>query len=481
MAKSPGISPEKQLASPIKSSQTEIVFKKPETLPKRRRKQTILDEETYIEKMGKIIQRDFFPDLEKLKAQNDYLDALEKNDMTRLREIHMKYSGRRPPTERIPSPATFETPANIHSSQNTETDPPVQDQQQENQDKESSDPKLSLDQFLNVHTSQDNESFKELMIEADKKHQEKYSYLYKEENKSNDEQRMLLALPSVEQQCELSEKKFIVDTWGYKNKNYIMFVPDGVELTDEEKIEMSKKKQEIVHSNTRLRENPFNEVQSKETINELAKSQAKVLDGKIGVDGKELIPPDTPKINGFKLVRSPSPYPGVAQSPLMTWGEIEGTPFRLDGSDTPIPKTPGPAFKIAEPAKREKIALALAEKVGEKHREDKRKAMDVARRQFATPSPKPNTPFSDRLALMSPAARRLATSRLKLGSSEFGSPLTSPSPLGRSITPRRVTPVSIRRAVTPKINLGKKRVDDNLTDDLLKINVPKRNRAADFF
>lgn len=25
--------------------------------------------------------------------------------------------------------------------------------------------------------------------------------------------------------------------------------------------------------------------------------------------------------------------PGVGESPLMTWGEIEGTPFRLDAGD----------------------------------------------------------------------------------------------------------------------------------------------------
>lgn len=31
----------------------------------------------------------------------------------------------------------------------------------------------------------------------------------------------------------------------------------------------------------------------------------------------------------------------------MTWGEIEDTPFRLDGSDTPlIERSSGPAFKV---------------------------------------------------------------------------------------------------------------------------------------
>lgn len=81
----------------------------------------------------------------------------------------------------------------------------------------------------------------------------------------------------------------------------------------------------------------------------------------------------------------------------------------------------------------------------------------------------------DRLATMSPAARRLATAHLKLGSPAPGS--ISPSP-----SPRRKTPGTPLRQTTPKLNLGiKKATADNLTDDLLKINVPKRNKAADFF
>lgn len=40
---------------------------------------------------------------------------------------------------------------------------------------------------------------------------------------------------------------------------------------------------------------------------------------------------------------------GVADSPLMTWGEIESTPFRLDGSDTPyVERNHGPSFKVRE-------------------------------------------------------------------------------------------------------------------------------------
>lgn len=49
--------------------------------------------------IARIIQRDFFPDLEKLKAQNEYLEATENKDYHRLRELTRKYSGSRPPTE----------------------------------------------------------------------------------------------------------------------------------------------------------------------------------------------------------------------------------------------------------------------------------------------------------------------------------------------------------------------------------------------
>lgn len=46
--------------------------------------------------LGKIIQKDFFPDLERLKAQNDYLDAVERNDFIRIKQLQVKFCGRTP-------------------------------------------------------------------------------------------------------------------------------------------------------------------------------------------------------------------------------------------------------------------------------------------------------------------------------------------------------------------------------------------------
>lgn len=68
-------------------------------------------------------------------------------------------------------------------------------------------------------------------------------------------------------------------------------------------------------------------------------------------------------------------HAGVDASPLMTWGSIEGTPFRLDGGDTPITATPGPTFKMPEPKKRDQLGLALADKVNRKHRQKRRDAL----------------------------------------------------------------------------------------------------------
>ncbi|GLH03954.1 Splicing factor ESS-2 homolog [Gryllus bimaculatus] len=497
------------------------IFKKP-ALPVKKAKQkeerpkNVLDEDKYLEEMGMIIQRDFFPDLEKLKAQNAYLEALEKNDIQKIRELYVKYSsGCRPPTERYAaSPATFETPMDARreedennpsgtetpavenstaSLQNQTNGPDNKSEEALNVAEDDDDKRPSLDEYLASFTSEDNQSFQEIMREADIKHRQKFSWLYEAEEKSGGKQKDMLALPSIEQQAKGKERPFNIDTWGYRNKNYIMYVPDGVSLTPEEQVEMAKRKQEIAHCNTRLACNPFNEQQNKETIHQLASQQAQALEGKIGVDGKELTLSNTPKVNGYGFVKTPSPAPGVAESPLMTWGVIEGTPFRLDGGDTPIHTTPGPSFRIPEPPKREKLALALAEKAGERHRDRKNKAIEAARRQLSSPSPRPGSGLSlDRLSTMSPAARQLASSQLRRLSSDralqasYSPRAGSTTPLWGSTTPKTpggsTTPGSVRsRAALAKAvrRKGAATPNPNITDNLL--NLPKRPRAADFF
>lgn len=98
MAESP--KPGERALSLMKVNSDLGIFKVPNK-PVSKKKRIVLDEDVYLEELGKIIERDFFPDLEKLKAQNEYLDALSQNDTERLRQLYSKYSsGKRPPTER---------------------------------------------------------------------------------------------------------------------------------------------------------------------------------------------------------------------------------------------------------------------------------------------------------------------------------------------------------------------------------------------
>uniref|UniRef100_A0A8D8KXI6 Protein DGCR14 homolog n=1 Tax=Culex pipiens TaxID=7175 RepID=A0A8D8KXI6_CULPI len=475
-----------------------VMFKKP-ALPKtKKEKKIILNEETYLEEMSKIIERDFFPDLQKLKVQNEYLEAIANNDLIKLRQIFSKYNSKSP-LIREPSPATFETPL-PSASLATDEPPSVRSEVSTASSSKSTKTlgdKHSLDSFLFKYTSEDNDSFQEIIEAADRKLRQKFSVLYEAESSTAESLGRSLALPAIESQFAQKEKPKELDMWTYKNKNYIMYIPDGVKLSREEEIELANKRQEIEHNNTRLKINPFNESESKQAITEAAKNQAKCQPTKIGVDGKLIEASFTPQVRGFNFVKSPSPCPGVTDSPLFTWGEIEGTPFRLDGGDTPMhPASSGPSFRITETSKRENLALALAEKAAEQSRSKKAKAIEAARRNIGSPMVR-NT--IDRLASMSPAARRLAST--KLGLINTPSPMRSPASTMMK-TPKRSypagklrptpSPSSIVRRKTPLVGPPSSTGGGNaaqpsaasviLTDNLLAIpSTSKRPKAADFF
>ena len=93
-----------------------------------------------------------------------------------------------------------------------------------------------------------------------------------------------------------------------------MFIPNGVQLTDDEKIDAVNKKQIIQHSATRLECNPFGASSLKTATNTLINTSGTSIS--IG-NTNSLSRAQATKV--FDLIKTPSPRPGEAFSPLMTW------------------------------------------------------------------------------------------------------------------------------------------------------------------
>ena len=203
--------------------------------------------------------------------------------------------------------------------------------------------------------------------------------------------------------------------------------------------------------------------------------------GKVGVDGKEICRPETPSVNGFKLMTmTPTPALGVGDSPLMTWGEVETTPYMLTGCETPLVTggtSAGSGFTIKEMSSRDKIALQLADNNSRYYRERKQKAMEQVRSSLKA---------GKGLSGMSPAAQRLASGKLGIrlgtGDSMLAASYT-PSPrrgAGATPTPRSTpgrTPGG-RSKVTPNIGVRTKtpstgQTSSDITDNLLDIKISK--------
>ncbi|MBN3283547.1 ESS2 factor, partial [Polyodon spathula] len=427
--------------------------------------------------LEKIIQRDFFPDVEKLQAQRGYLEAEETGDLERMREIAIKFGsslGKSSAHSSAPyvTPATFETPEGRPGSPSSKArhGARITEGGKEKDQEEKELP--CLDSFLAKNTSEDNASFEQIMDLAGVKERARHAWLYEAEAEFKQRHTQNLALPSAEKQA-IESGKAGVETWEYKAKNALMYYPDGVK--DDESF---KKPREVLHKNTRFQGDPFSKALSKSQLQQAAALNAQFKQGKVGPDGKDLLAQDSPKVNGYGFLGTPSPAPGVTDSPLMTWGEIESTPFRLDASDTPyVERTRGPSFKIPAPGRRERLGLKMANEAAAKNRANKQEALRKVTENLASLTPKGLSPA------LSPALQRLVNRTASKYTDKALRASYTPSP-AHSGTSGCKTPVGLSTpsgTPTPSGTARTPATQDpaSITDNLLQL--PKRRKAADFF
>ncbi|KAL5256470.1 hypothetical protein ACHWQZ_G011644 [Mnemiopsis leidyi] len=345
----------------------------------------ILDEEKYVECLDHIIERDFFPDLKKLRRDTGCLPAeSERVDL----------SNETFDTPILSGGGELSTPSRGSKDNAAVLSAPVRADS-------------NLDSFLNKHTSEDNASYSEIVEEEVAKNKEKANSLYA----PSLEYKPDLAAIGYHENGKLNKPP---DGWNFKRKNELLFPPEGLMLKDKDNPNFNR---QIVHSNTGL---PNSVVQES-----LAKKLAPVISkDKIGVDGKPLDGNATPRVKGYAYCATPQIEPGVGASPLMTWGEVESTPQRLEGA-TPSRPT-GPAFKIPQVPEKDRLGHALADRVNKRHKQRHDKAM-TAMKKLANSAGLTPSPLRD-LSGLSPAARRLALATTSMRSSSARSNIFSNTP-----------------------------------------------------
>ncbi|XP_021889974.1 protein DGCR14 [Carica papaya] len=407
-----------------------------------RKKAKVLDEDSYVAAIEKIIERDYFPDIAKLKDRLDWLEAVKTGDPVQIRDVQLKIIERRGrKVNTASSERKSQTPGSTFARNFTPFDEfdsktsrtpgvvPIMELSgsgESRKDDDEVDASLSLDEFFRRYTSEDNDSFSRILEKVNKKRKERYGYLLeceKDEVKSIEDAKRDRITDGY---GTSDQPPSTLEGWKYTAKNLLMYHPSDngeAPLTEGERaVRLKGLTKEINISNTRFHgkmmdSRPRDDGTVEVLYTPVVGGTPLPVSDRFGDKSKKYDLEDLRKTpnpfyvesgkkaeNGYSFVKTPSPAPGADESPFITWGEIEGTPLRLDPEDPPIDisgSAEGPHYRIPCAPARDVKAHSLSREAARKLRE--RSSMF---QKPPLPSPHRGGSASPSVRTLSPAAQK---------------------------------------------------------------------------
>ncbi|GAB2256854.1 hypothetical protein Droror1_Dr00022913 [Drosera rotundifolia] len=439
MLLSPGHSP-RGISSPSPVDDSSQPFSLTQSTPSSSKRAKVLDEDSYVAAIEKIIERDYFPDIRKLRDRLDWMEAVRSGDPVQIRDAQLKIIERRggkatsvDPEGKIRTPGSTFFRSTVTPFEFEKT-PGLRDEnfgavgEDRGVGDVGVDDSVSLDEFFRRYTSEDNDSFNKIIEKVNRKRKERYGYLLEGERREDD----VKGIEDVKRDRitdgygTSDQPTSTLEGWKYQPKNLMMYHPADrgeAPLTEEERAERLKGlTKEINKGNTRFRGKVMDtRPKDDDTVEVLYTPLAGATPvPSIGYDRERerlmkydledlrktpnpfYVESEKKAENGYSFVRTPSPMPGVDGSPFITWGEVDGTPLRLEPEDTPLDiggSADGPHFKIPFPPSRDVKAHSLS-------REAARKIRERSKMFRKPPLPSPGRSGSVSPKTLSPAAQK---------------------------------------------------------------------------